>query len=71
MIDRYHQRQGHARQAIALLLGLLRDAGYRGLKTSTVLGPGGPLDFYRSLGFDETGSTTTNGERILMRPIAD
>jgi diamine N-acetyltransferase len=71
MIDRRHQRKGHARQAIALLIGLLRDAGYRHVKTSVVLGDGGPLDFYRSLGFDETGATTANGERILMRPTAD
>jgi diamine N-acetyltransferase len=69
MIDRRHQRKGHARKAIALLIDLLRDAGYRSVKTSVVSGPGGPLDFYRSVGFSETDITLPNGERILVRSL--
>jgi len=69
MIDRRHQRQGHAKQAIALLIALLQEAGYRHLKTSVVLGSGGPLDFYRSLDFVETDALLANGERVLMRGL--
>jgi len=69
MIDRHHQRKGHARQAILLLIGLLQEAGYRHLKTSVVLGPGGPLDFYRSLDFIETDAVLANGEQVLMRSL--
>jgi diamine N-acetyltransferase len=69
MIDRSHQKKGHAKQAMAQLIGLLRDAGYRRLQTSVVLGAGGPLDFYRSIGFVETGATLANGERVLVRGL--
>lgn len=69
MIGRHHQRKGHAKQAIALLIDLLREAGYRRLTTSVVLGPGGPLAFYRSLGFTETDATLANGEQILTRSL--
>jgi diamine N-acetyltransferase len=69
MIDHDHQKKGHAKQAITLLIKLLRDAGYQRMQTSVVLGHGGPLGFYRSIGFVETGATLTNGERILMRSL--
>jgi diamine N-acetyltransferase len=69
MIDRRHQRKGHARQAITLLIDLLREAGYRRVKTSVVLDLNGPLDFYRSVDFIDTGALSTNGERVLMRGL--
>ncbi|WP_085933506.1 GNAT family N-acetyltransferase [Enhydrobacter aerosaccus] len=67
MIDRNHQGKGYGERAIAQLTDLLRDTGYRRLTTSVVLGCGGPIDFYQSRGFVETGATTTNGERVLLR----
>ncbi len=67
MIDRNHQRKGYARQAIAQLIYILRDTGYRRVETSVVLGEGGPLDFYLSVGFAATGQTLSNGERVLAR----
>ena len=69
MIDRRHQRKGYARQAIMLLIDDVRDAGYGQLTTSVVLGPGGPLDFYRSLDFIETDATLATGERVLVRRL--
>lgn len=69
MIDHNHQKKGHAKQAIVQLIDLLRDAGYQRMQTSVVLGRGGPLDFYRLIGFVETGSTLANGERVLMRSL--
>jgi diamine N-acetyltransferase len=69
MIDHNHQKKGHAKRAIAQLIDLLRDAGYQRMQTSVVLGVGGPLDFYRSIGFVETGATIANGERVLMRSL--
>jgi diamine N-acetyltransferase len=69
MVDHRHQRKGFARQSILLLIEHLRDAGYRRLTTSVVLGCGGPLDFYRSLDFIETDTTLPNGERILVRRL--
>jgi diamine N-acetyltransferase len=69
MIDHNHQKKGHAKQAITQLIDLLRDAGYQRMQASVVLGGGGPLDFYRLIGFVETGATLANGERILMRSL--
>ena len=69
MIDHNHQGKGHAKQAITLLIDLLRDAGYQRIQTSVVLGDGGPLDFYSSLGFVETGATLANGEQVLIRSL--
>ena len=69
MIDRNHQKKGYAKQAIARLVDLLRDVGHRRMQTSVVLGDASPLDFYRSIGFVETGGTLANGERVLMRSL--
>jgi diamine N-acetyltransferase len=69
MIDRNHQKMGHAKQAITQLIDLLRDAGYRRMQTSIVLGDGGPVDFYRSIGFVETDAMLSNGERVLTRSL--
>ena len=69
MIHHNHQKKGHAKQAITQLIDLLRDAGYQRVQTSVVLGGSGPLDFYRSIGFVETGATLVNGERVLARSL--
>ncbi|TYL83860.1 GNAT family N-acetyltransferase [Bradyrhizobium cytisi] len=69
MIDHNHQKMGYAKQAITQLINLLRDAGYRRMQTSVVLGDGGPLDFYRSIGFVETDAMLANGERVLTRSL--
>jgi diamine N-acetyltransferase len=69
MIDHNYQKKGYGKQAIAQLINLLRDAGYQRMTTSVVLGCGGPLEFYRSLGFVETGARLANEERLLMRSL--
>lgn len=66
MIDQKCQNMGYGKKAITRLIDLLRDAGYRHVQTSVVLGDGGPLDFYRSIGFIETDRTLANGERIIQ-----
>ncbi|WP_167767504.1 GNAT family N-acetyltransferase [Bradyrhizobium frederickii] len=69
MIDHKHQKKGYAKQAITQLIDLLRDSGYRQIQTSVVIGDGGPLNFYRSIGFDETDAMLANGERVLTRSL--
>lgn len=65
MIDRNHQAKGYGKQAMTLLLASLRERNHRRLETSVIVAPGGPLEFYRSLGFRETNKTLPNGERAL------
>jgi SAM-dependent methyltransferase/RimJ/RimL family protein N-acetyltransferase len=56
MIAGQHQGQGYGRDAMALLVEHVRTLpGARELETSCVPDPDGPLDFYRSLGFEQTG----------------
>jgi diamine N-acetyltransferase len=66
MIDHRHQKHGYGRAALMLLFQALRDQGCHVLKTSIVQGSAGPLEFYRSLGFRETGETLPNGESLLL-----
>lgn len=62
MIDHRHQRQGYGKAALMLLCRDLRTSGFRTLDTSVVLGDASPLEFYRTLGFRETGEVLPNGE---------
>ena len=70
MIDHRHQKNGYGKTALTLLFQALRDRGFHVLKTSVVQrsaqGSAGPLEFYRSLGFRETGETLPNGESLLL-----
>lgn len=66
MIDHRHQKNGYGKAALTLLFQALRDQGFHLLKTSIVQGSAGPLEFYRSLGFRETGETLPNGESLLL-----
>ncbi|POR49630.1 GNAT family N-acetyltransferase [Bosea psychrotolerans] len=66
MIDHRHQRNGYGKTALKLLFQALRDQRFHLLKTSIVQGSAGPLEFYRSLGFRETGETVPNGESLLL-----
>lgn len=66
MIDRHHQRQGYGRAAMELLIDhvrMLPDATE--LFLSHVPGPHGPYEFYRRLGFEETGREE-GGEREMV-----
>jgi diamine N-acetyltransferase len=65
MIDRQHQQRGHGKAALMLLCRDLRDAQFKRLDTSVVLGEASPLEFYRAFGFIETGETLPSGESAL------
>ncbi|WP_197280648.1 GNAT family N-acetyltransferase [Bosea vaviloviae] len=62
MIDHRHQGKGYGKAALMLLCRDLSASGFRCLETSVVLGLASPLEFYRALGFRETGETLPSGE---------
>ena len=69
MIDARHQRKGHGRRAIELILEHVRSRpGASHLYTSCVDAPGGPGPFYEGLGFTYTGALD-EGERVMYRPL--
>ena len=55
MIDARHQGRGYGRRAMELLLDEARADGAREITLSVVPGEHSALDFYRRLGFEETG----------------
>jgi SAM-dependent methyltransferase/RimJ/RimL family protein N-acetyltransferase len=65
MIAAAHQGRGYGRDAIMLLVEHVRTLpGARELRTSCVPADDGPLDFYRGLGFEQTGDMYA-GELVL------
>ena len=65
MIAGQHQGRGYGRDAIALLIEHVRTLpGATELRTSCVPDEDGPLDFYRGLGFEQTGDVHA-GELVL------
>lgn len=69
MIDADHQARGYGKTALTLLLEVLRERHFRHVRTSVVVGPASPLDFYGSLGFQPTGTCLPNGETELIRKL--
>ena len=66
LIDERHQRHGHGREVVRLVMDLVREAGADDLLVSYVPeGEGGPGPFYERLGFVPTGEVDGNGEIIL------
>lgn len=66
MIDGRYQGQGHGRTALMLAIEAFRAEGFTQLLTSYVDAEGGPVGFYKKLGFQETGETNAHGERIML-----
>jgi diamine N-acetyltransferase len=65
MIAAAHQGRGYGRDAMALLVEHVRGLpGASELQTSCVPAEDGPLDFYRGLGFEQTGDVYA-GELVL------
>jgi diamine N-acetyltransferase len=62
MIDKSQQRHGYGRAALQLWLHDLATQGVRMVRTSYVAGDAGPRDFYRGLGFQDTGELKPSGE---------
>jgi diamine N-acetyltransferase len=71
MIAAEHQGRGYGRQALRALIDHLRtERGATRLLTSYVPGEGGPRDFYRKLGFVETGEVD-GGELVTALDLTD
>lgn len=69
MVATDHQGQGFGRRAMALVVDHLRQRpGATDLVTSYVPGDGCPRDFYRKLGFAETGEVD-EGEVVMRLPL--
>jgi GNAT superfamily N-acetyltransferase len=67
MIDQHYQRLGFGRRAMDLVEDYVRNRpGGDRVFLSYVPGPGGPGAFYRSLGYEETGSED-HGEREMVK----
>jgi diamine N-acetyltransferase len=65
MIDAAHQRKGFGRRALELLIEHVRTRpGARELLLSYHPGEGSPRDFYRGLGFEDTGEVQ-DGEMVM------
>ena len=65
MIGGKFQKKGYGKAALELLINKLREQGYEKLIASCVDTDYGPLEFYKRLGFTETGRYDGN-EKIIM-----
>jgi len=70
MIDARHQGRGYGRRAMELLLDEARSDGVEVASLSVVPGDGSAVDFYRRLGFEETGDVD-EGEIVMRLRLAD
>lgn len=69
MIDQRFQGRGIGRVAMHKLADLLRERGFKQLRTSYVPGDGCPEPFYRSLGFAANGELD-DGEVVMLLSLA-
>jgi diamine N-acetyltransferase len=73
MIDARHQGKGYGRRAMELVIDEARRDGVPAVGLSVVPGERSAADFYRQLGFEETG-TVHEGElemRFVLEPETD
>ncbi len=70
MIAAEHQGRGYGRRTVELLIRELQAKGVTTLLVSCGTGEGSPRDFYRKLGFEETGEVV-DGEIVLQLPLVD
>lgn len=68
MIDAASQHRGLGHQAVELLVGELREHGWRSLETTFVPVDNGAEGFWRRCGFQGTGRTR-NGEPVYVRML--
>jgi diamine N-acetyltransferase len=68
MVDARRQGRGAGREAVALLCGELREAGWTALETSFQPVEGGAEGFWRRCGFEDTGRTR-HGEPVFVRSL--
>jgi diamine N-acetyltransferase len=68
LIGARFQRRGYGREAMTLVIGVVRQSpGATDLFTSVHPGEGGPAPFYRSLGFEPTGEWFDGEEVYRLR----
>jgi diamine N-acetyltransferase len=65
LIDERFQGRGYGRDALTLVVDLIREDGATELLTSYQPGDGEPWPFYRGFGFEPTGEV--DGEEIVLR----
>jgi len=69
MLDNSHQRKGHGKAALDLLVQEIK-ASSKGkiekLYTSAVPGSEGPIEFYKKLGFTKTGEMLEDEEGMVL-----
>jgi diamine N-acetyltransferase len=68
MVDARQQGRGVGREAVELLCGELRRAGWTALETSFQPVDGGAEGFWRRCGFEDTGRTR-DGEPVFVRVL--
>lgn len=66
LVDRWHQRRGIGRAAVAEVVARARAAGVPALYTSVVEGPGTPRPFYERLGFVPTGRIIDDEVELVL-----
>jgi diamine N-acetyltransferase len=70
LVDERHQRSGFGREALALVVDLIRADGATELLTSYQPGDGEPWPFYQRVGFVPTGEID-DGEIVLRLDLSD
>jgi GNAT superfamily N-acetyltransferase len=70
MIDERHQRHGYGLDVVRQVIALIRAEGATELLTSYVPLEGGPVGFYRRIGFVPTGELDPEGEVLMRLPLS-
>ena len=60
MIAKEFQGKGYGKIALKIVFEEVKEKGYKVLYTSSGLGEGSPLEFYKNLGFTDTGVVEDN-----------
>lgn len=71
LVDARHQGLGYGREALRLVVDIVREQGATELLTSCVPGEGGPAGFYARLGFAPRGDVDPDGEIILALDLGE
>ena len=69
MIDARHQGHGYGRRAVELLVEEARGDGVEKVTLSVVPGDGSALEFYKRLGFVETGNVHGKEIELALSPL--
>ncbi len=67
MMAASEQGRGYGRQALDILVDMMREKGYTELRTSCGKGPGSPLGFYEKYGFKKTGRELSGEIELILK----